>query len=58
MNCFDITVPWNAGPDAIVTASMAIYPRDGGKKCIIRCNWLSVAHGRFISTLYRYHINY
>ncbi|XP_034938366.1 voltage-dependent calcium channel subunit alpha-2/delta-3 isoform X2 [Chelonus insularis] len=26
-----LTVPWNAGPDATVTASMAIFPRDGGK---------------------------
>ncbi|KAK0182558.1 hypothetical protein PV327_000684, partial [Microctonus hyperodae] len=30
-NSISLTVPWNAGPDAIVTASMAIYPRDGGK---------------------------
>ena len=25
------TVPWEAGPGAIVTVSMAIFPRDGGK---------------------------
>ncbi|KAK2575608.1 hypothetical protein KPH14_011312 [Odynerus spinipes] len=27
-----ISVPWEAGADAIVTASMGIFPRDGGKK--------------------------
>ncbi|XP_014299368.1 voltage-dependent calcium channel subunit alpha-2/delta-3 isoform X1 [Microplitis demolitor] len=30
-NSILLTVPWNAGPDATVTASMAIFPRDGGK---------------------------
>ncbi|XP_043273929.1 voltage-dependent calcium channel subunit alpha-2/delta-3 isoform X2 [Venturia canescens] len=26
-----ISVPWEAGPTAVVTVSMAIFPRDGGK---------------------------
>ncbi|XP_044586306.1 voltage-dependent calcium channel subunit alpha-2/delta-3 isoform X1 [Cotesia glomerata] len=30
-NSILLTVPWNAGPEATVTASMAIFPRDGGK---------------------------
>ncbi|XP_054010963.1 voltage-dependent calcium channel subunit alpha-2/delta-3 isoform X2 [Hylaeus anthracinus] len=30
-NSISVTVPWEAGPNAIVTASMGIFPRDGGK---------------------------
>lgn len=29
---FPLVVPWEAGADAIVTASMSLSPKDGGKK--------------------------
>lgn len=30
-NSISVTVPWEAGPDAIVTVSIGIFPKDGGK---------------------------